>query len=311
MPSSPAFRASRLTPSTFVIQEYADSYDEHPLIYAKICAEIATLVIIDTGCGGATKDLDIDLKSLRKFIEAVPVEDNNGEPLNKGSEMRYVVVLSHCHYDHILGVEEFAKDSQILASGHSSTFLDPDNLPAHSLCKFLDIPVPSYKPILVPHEHPVRMNNGDNKEGLNPWTGLRILHTPGHTPDELAVWDSGEHMLYVGDTLYEWAPIIFPAEGSITTWIKSVDELLELISGEGTKEVKVSCGHVTAARPAREVITGAKTFIVDVLEGREPVRRRSEKRGEAFVEYVQDDHRFSLGCPERLVQEAQQALTRL
>ena len=101
LPRKPAFKATRLTFSTFVIKEYADSYDEHPLIYAKICSEIATIVIIDTGCGGATKDPDIDLKSLRQFIETVPVEDNDGEPLNKRSEMRYVVVLSHCHYDHI------------------------------------------------------------------------------------------------------------------------------------------------------------------------------------------------------------------
>lgn len=209
-----------------------------------------------------------------------------------------------------MGVEEFAKDSQILASGYSPSFLDPASLPAHSLCESLNIPTPSYNPILVPDEHPVRMDNEHEKK-LNPWTGLRILHTPGHTPDELAVWDVGERMLYVGDTLYEWEPILFPAEGSIVTWLKSVDKLLEVIDGEGEKEVKVSCGHVTAGQPAREVITGAKAFIVDVLEEREPVRRRSEKRGETFVEYVQEGHRFSLGCPERLVREAQEAITKL
>lgn len=100
-PCKPAFKASRLTPSTFVINEYADIYDEHPLIYTKICAEINVIVIIDTGCGGATDDEDIDLKSLRSFIERVPVRDNGGKPLNQGGKMKYIVVLSHCHYDHI------------------------------------------------------------------------------------------------------------------------------------------------------------------------------------------------------------------
>ena len=213
-----------------------------------------------------------------------------------------------------VGVEEFSKDSQILASGYSPTFLDPDTLPTHSLCKFLDIPVPSYKPILVPHDYPIRMNNDHNGGGLNPWTGLRVLHTPGHTPDEIAVWDAGEHMLYVGDTLYEWEPIIFPVEGSITAWLKSVDELLQLINDEeagGVKKVKISCGHVTAGQSAREVVTGAKAFIVDVLKERQPVRHRSERRGEAFVEFAQEGHRFSLACPERLIQEARQTLSQL
>ena len=100
-PRKPAFKASRLTPSTFVINEFADIYDESPLIYAKICAEIATIVIIDTGCGGATEDPDIDLKSLRAFIETVAVVDNGGKPLNEHGGMRYIVILSHCHYDHI------------------------------------------------------------------------------------------------------------------------------------------------------------------------------------------------------------------
>ena len=70
-PRKPAFKASRLTQSTFVIKEYADIYDERPLIYAKICAEISTVVVIDTGCGGAMDDPDIDLTSLRMFMETV------------------------------------------------------------------------------------------------------------------------------------------------------------------------------------------------------------------------------------------------
>jgi glyoxylase-like metal-dependent hydrolase (beta-lactamase superfamily II) len=201
-----------------------------------------------------------------------------------------------------VGVEEFARDSQILASSYSPSFLEPESLPTHTLCKFLDIAVPSYKPTLVAHNHAIRMSQANDR---NPWTGLRVLHTPGHTPDELAIWDVGERMLYVGDTLYEWTPIIFPAEGSITMWLNTVEELLQLV---GVEETKISCGHTTAGKPAREVITGAKSFMMDVLEGREPVRRQYEKRGEVFVEYVQDSHRFSLACPERLVREAQQVL---
>jgi glyoxylase-like metal-dependent hydrolase (beta-lactamase superfamily II) len=96
-----AFHATRLTSSTFLIKEYNDIYSEHPHIYAKLVSSANTMLIIDTGCGGASNDPDITIKSLKKFIETVRVEDNKGLPLNEGGRMSYVVALTHCHYDHI------------------------------------------------------------------------------------------------------------------------------------------------------------------------------------------------------------------
>ena len=181
------------------------------------------------------------------------------------------------------------------ASGYAPDFISRENLPNHSLCKALGIPTPRYTPTFVKHEG--RIHEASHE--------LVFLHTPGHTPDELAVWDGDEKRLFVGDTLYEWAPIIFPNEGSIVAWLRSVDELLELL---GKEDAKISCGHVTAGRPAQNVISAAKSFMMDVLKGKEKVKQRSEKRGEAFVQYIQEGHRFSLACPERLVQEAQASL---
>lgn len=96
-----AFKASRLSPTTFLIVEHSDIYEEHPFIYAKIVPDASTILLLDTGCGGATKDDEIEISSLREFIGTVKVDDNGGQPLNEGGKMRYVVVLSHCHYDHI------------------------------------------------------------------------------------------------------------------------------------------------------------------------------------------------------------------
>ena len=96
-----AFHASRLTGSTFLIKEYNDIYSERPHIYAKIIQAANTILIIDTGCGGATNDAKVKVKSLRQFIESFKIEDNHGLPLSNGGTMDYVVVLTHCHYDHI------------------------------------------------------------------------------------------------------------------------------------------------------------------------------------------------------------------
>ncbi|KAI0691523.1 Metallo-hydrolase/oxidoreductase [Cerioporus squamosus] len=306
-PAAPGFRkvaftARRLTPSTFLIVEVDDVYDEHPFIYAKMVPSARTILLLDTGCGGKTREPNVELTRLRDFLEREPVEDNGVKPINPGGAMRYVVVLSHCHYDHILGVEQFVHDSPVLASGNDPSFLAPANLPTHSLCESLHIRTPSYTPSLRAHGEDICSEDGVP-------LGIKLLHTPGHTPDQLALWDEEEAIIYVGDTLYEWAHIIFPNEGSIVQWLDTVDALTTLVqSSTRLNEAKINCGHKTANGPALEVLQTTKAFMMDVLEGREKVKSRLTKRGEEHVEYVQEGGRYSLVCPERLVKEARDTI---
>lgn len=201
-----------------------------------------------------------------------------------------------------MGVEQFAKDSPILASSHSPTFLSPANLPTHSLCETLNIRTPSYTPTLVSHLH-FLPHLGSN---------LNVLHTPGHTPDELALWDEQDRMLYVGDTLYEREPIIFPKEGSIVIWLKTIDYLISFVRQSQTSssypDIRISCGHATALAPALELLEATKGFMMDVICGNEIVLDRWEERGEKTVMYQQDGGRLTLVCPERLVLEVRDVM---
>ena len=56
--------------------------------------------------------------------------------------------------------------------------------------------------------------------------GISIIHTPGHTPDELAWYDHDETHLSCGDSFYEEGedgmPIIFPGEGNLVEWVFSM-----------------------------------------------------------------------------------------
>ncbi|KAE9407785.1 Metallo-hydrolase/oxidoreductase [Gymnopus androsaceus JB14] len=292
---SSAFSATRLTTSTFLIKEFDDIYSEHPLIYATLVPEShqtrsGTILLIDTGCGGASNDPDVQITSLREFIETVDVQDNDGRPLNpideEGGRMSYALI-HHSVEQNQLTHNRCSSDSPILASSYSPKFISKSNIPENSLCNFLHIRTPEYVPTLVFDGHITH--------------GMTILHTPGHTPDSLALYNStsSPQMLYVGDTLYESAPIIFPNEGSIVDWFGSIERLIEF-----QKQILLNAGHVTYLRPALSILKAVKSFMEDVVEGREPVRRRWVKRGEESVGYKQGDGVFSLICPERLILDA-------
>lgn len=137
---------------------------------------------------------------------------------------------------------------------------------------------------------------------------MTIFHTPGHTPDEIALYDHAEMMLYVGDSLYEYEPIIFPSEGSIVTWFESMDFLTWLVESRNStasdgRKVQMNSGHRTVLQPALEILLAAKTFMRDVVNGKEAVKKRRQNRGEEIVMYKQSGGRFSLICPERLILE--------
>lgn len=97
-PGSTCFTASRLNGTTFQIVE-DDKFLEMPIIYAKVYRSV--FVLMDTGCGGAARDPSVELRSLRSFLETVPVKDNGEAPLNSGGEREYLVICTHCHFDHI------------------------------------------------------------------------------------------------------------------------------------------------------------------------------------------------------------------
>lgn len=94
-----AFSCERLNGTTFVLEEH-DRWSENPLIYVKVLPE--TLVLIDTGCGGAIQTPDIQ-GTLKEFLEDVSVETNGDRPLNPKATKSYAVICTHCHYDHIGG----------------------------------------------------------------------------------------------------------------------------------------------------------------------------------------------------------------
>lgn len=306
------FTCTRLNPSTFLIIE-ADNYGELPFIYAKIYASPPLVVLSDVGCGTTSCAASTAQTSLRQYLESYPTPSNNGQPLN-AQKAPYLIICTHCHYDHIGGIEQFTDEAStsIVASLDGKDFVEND-LPTHSLCRFLDIPTPKYT---ISHwaedggrlQHPAHSD-----EPL----GLQILSTPGHTPDELAWYDEQERWLFVGDTFYERfnhdlraeIPIIFPTEGNWVEVLASLEKLLDFVRGKneesGKDKVKIGCGHITSDVEAEEILLAVKEFFWDVIRGKVPVTETKEMRGELVDLWKEKGRpRFSVRAPRRLVDDA-------
>lgn len=154
--------------------------------------------------------------------------------------------------------------SSIWASDYDKGFIE-DDLPTSSLCRFVGMETPEYKVTnWAADAQPVFFAGED--------LGLTIYHTPGHTPDELAVWDQDERVLYVGDTLYEWVPILFSLSGNLDDYAATLHKLRELVDGwnkDSTEDnrVMMACGHCTHKTPAAEFLYEVESFFRKIRRG--------------------------------------------
>ncbi|RYP40805.1 hypothetical protein DL767_001451 [Monosporascus sp. MG133] len=286
--SSTCFSCKRLNDSTFQIVE-DDKWDEIPIIYAKIYDTV--LVLIDTGCGGAAKDDTAALTSLRKFLETYPVPDNNGTALNPGSEKGYLVICSHCHFDHIGGIAQFLDTPKctLWASSYGRAFVEGDGvLPMHSLCQYFGMKTPEYKVTVWAEDGQNVIYGPDNTD-----LGLVIYHTPGHTPDELAIWDSRERVLFVGDTMYEWSHIVWPLEGNLLLYSQTMGKLKNLVRS-WNNEIR------STNDDGEQLLGDVDLFLYHVSEGIVEENPQGTFRDEQLVSYNREDGKINFIGPKKL-----------
>lgn len=313
------FECTRVNDTTFVIHEN-DRFDEHPFIYVKVYESIPLVVFSDTGCGGGN-NRQSQSSNLKDFIETYPIPSNNDKPLNPRAAngevyKKYMIICTHCHYDHIMGLQRFHKDNAVIvASEEGRSFIEND-FPTHSLCRFLDVSVPHYTVTQWASDHHELQFDGMK-------IGIQVIHTPGHTPDELAWYDQHERQMYVGDSFYERVAknkayeqaILFPTEGDIVAYMRSLAKLLDFVEAQDSDNksrkgpVMIGCGHVTSGVPAKEMLVAVRRLFIDILNDKVPIVHKEEKRGEEFVTWKENgDPRFSVSAPRRIMLDAKRSL---
>lgn len=143
-----------------------------------------------------------------------------------------LAVASHCHFDHIAGHHEFDErlvhpaEAQILAEPDgdntlATAFVGDDMFEAHPDCPLC------YAEYRVKSAPATRLIEEGDVLDLGNRT-LQVLHTPGHSPGGISLWEARTGTLFSGDIIYD-GPLIEDAyHSNLEHYAASLQRLSQL-----------------------------------------------------------------------------------
>ncbi|NLO77970.1 MAG: MBL fold metallo-hydrolase [Methanomicrobiales archaeon] len=153
------------------------------------------------------------------------------------------IVLTHCHYDHIAHAHHIATMCDADVFIHEAAEPPLTNKRAETTCS-----------ALFGERSPVVPLTGTLKDG-DIIGGLKVIHTPGHTPGCICLWDAEGKNLISGDTVFADGGVgrtDFPG-GSQEDLIHSLDRLAtydvqKIWPGHGMPVPENGFRHIEASR---------------------------------------------------------------
>ena len=210
------FTISELEHNIWGIAEF--KHDEKAISYLIVGSKQALL--FDTGMGIG------NIKEIVRKITTLPI----------------LVINSHTHFDHIGGNHLF---DDIIVFDHGFSKNNAQHGYSHSLLlvparakNFTQFPV-SFNPDTYDISSFVwnkQIREGDIID-ISPFR-FKILHTPGHSPDAICLYEKEKGMLFAGDTLYEGPLYLFLPESDKLQYQKSLKKIMSLSNIK-----KIFAGH--------------------------------------------------------------------
>ncbi len=194
--------------------------------------DIGRPVLIDTGAGTQPRRLVDNLESLGYFPRDISL-----------------VVLTHCHIDHVGGAPYLTEKFGLPIAIHeldATAVEEGDGRRTAANWYGVDLP-----PLKV--QHHLQGDEGELQAGASP---LRWLHTPGHTPGSISlVLENGLYRILFGQDIH--GPFYASFGSDLDQWAASMRRLVEL-------EADILCeGHFGIIRPASEVRRYIEGYLSD------------------------------------------------
>lgn len=149
------------------------------------------------------------------------------------------ILLTHGHFDHIGAAEEISRMLNVPYQIHRSGEEFLKN-PALNLSAFFG------QNIVL--ENAKYFDEGD-EINLNSDMKLKVIHTPGHTPDSVVFYDKKNKIAFVGDTIFRAGVgnTSFPRGDEKTLWDSIENKIFTL-----PEDVTLYSGHSSATTVGRE-----------------------------------------------------------
>ncbi|MBN1683378.1 MBL fold metallo-hydrolase [Candidatus Bathyarchaeota archaeon] len=202
----PWFDVYETTPETYAI--YESGQFEEVISYLVLGEEKAALIDSGNGIG--------DIKDLTEELTDLPIE----------------VINTHAHGDHVGGNWAF---EEVAAFNHQYVRDRMKGRSNQELGNFLkeemlNKPLPKGVDKNTFSLQPYEVTRWLKENDLIDLGGktLKVIHTPGHTPDGICLLESKENLLFTGDTFYP-APIYIYSKGtSLEEFITSYEKIIAL-----------------------------------------------------------------------------------
>ena len=191
------------------------------------------IVLIDSGVSGSVDQIATQL-------------EHSGYRL---SDLQ-AIVLTHAHTDHVGSAAELARRSgaQILAHHAEAPYIEGTSyLPATSLLqRALTWVGKLQRRLFSGAVFPQVDRMLDDGEMLEELGGLQVIHTPGHTPGSICLYQPGSEVLFCGDLLFNGNPLTGRGGLRFPISLFSVDMAQARESVRKLEELSVEvlcCGH--------------------------------------------------------------------
>ena len=159
---------------------------------------------------------------------------------------------SHMHFDHLGNINSFGPvmvaDLPMLRACETGGRLTPTG----------DMFLGHYEGLPVPTFEVSRWVRPGEVIGVGA-RRLEVLHTPGHSPDSISLWEPDRDRLYAADFVYRGALYAQTPGASLTQYLATCQQLLETIP----QNVEIVCAH---GRPVNGVDEVPAVSIADLEE---------------------------------------------